>query len=109
MSETVHYKGTLIQVERLENETLEEQCKRLLNNAELPSWCDSYQEMLMDEFYEKYIVHNGILYHVDKVDIDPDSDLFKASIGENGVINFEVRYYNGGCSFEEAIEEALDK
>jgi len=30
MSETEHYKGTLTKVKRLENESLEEQCKRLL-------------------------------------------------------------------------------
>ena len=109
MSETVYYKGTLTPVEKLEGETLEQQCKRLLDNRELPSWCDSYQEILRDEFYQKYVVYNGILYDVDKENIDPESSVFKASVNDNGTINFEVRYYNGGCSFDEAIETALEE
>lgn len=46
MSETVHYKGKLTEVKRLDNETIEEQCKRLMEYKELPSYYDNYQEML---------------------------------------------------------------
>jgi len=34
--------------------------------------------------------------------------VFNASNGKNGEINFEVVYYNGGCSFNDAIERALN-
>jgi hypothetical protein len=107
MSETVHYKGVLRKVERLEGETLEEQCKRLLEDKELPSYFDSYQEFLLDEYYNKMTIQNSIVYSVEKEDVDPDGDIFNASIEENGEIQFEVRYYNGGCGFDEAIEEAI--
>lgn len=107
MSETVHFKGVLIKLERNENESLEEQCKRLMEDKELPSYFDNYQEFLLDSYYHRFAIHNNCLYQVEKEDLDPDGDIFKASLKENGEIDFEVRYYNGGCGFEEAINEAL--
>lgn len=110
MSETVHYRGILREIESDKNETLEEFCKRLLIGKELPSYFDSYQEMLLDEYYQKYIINNGKLYSVDRQKIDFDEDIFMAVKNKNGDgIDFEVKYYNGGCSFNEAIEEALKK
>lgn len=107
MSSTVHYKGILKKVERLEGESLEEQCKRLLENKELPSYFDSYQEYLTDLFYKSMVIHNDTIYKAEKEEIDPDNDIFNATLKDNGEIEFEVRYYNGGCSFDEAIEEAF--
>jgi hypothetical protein len=109
LSETVHYKGVLKKVERYEGETLEEQCKRLMGNKELPSYFDSYEEYLVDENYKKITIQNGVVYRVEKEDVDPDSDIFKANINDKGEIEFEVRYYNGGCGFDEAIEEAVNR
>jgi len=112
MSYYEHYRGTLTKVERLENESLEDQCKRLLEEKMLqevilPEYYDSYAEMLIDEFYKEYYTYNGILYSMYRESIDSDGDIFNANEGENGTINFEVRYYNGGCGFNEAIEEAI--
>ena len=111
MSETVHYKGTLREVYRHENDTLEGQCKRILNgsNKELDIECyDSYKEMLLDEGYYDYIILDDILYSVNKQNIDPDNDVFNMSEEADGTFNFEVKYYNGGCSFIEAIECAFE-
>ena len=107
MSETVHYKGVLRKVERQEGETLEEQCKRLLDNKDIPSYYDSYEECFSDECYDKFTIYNGIIYNIEKEDVGTDEDIFNAKIEDNGEISFEVRYYNGGCGLEEAIEEAL--
>jgi hypothetical protein len=107
MSETVHYKGVLIKIDRFEEENLEEQCKRLLENRELPSYFNSYEECLLDEHYHKMTIQNGEVYRVEKEEVDPDGGMFNASLKENGEIIFEVRYYNGGCGFDEAIEEAM--
>jgi hypothetical protein len=108
LSETVHYKGVLKKVEKQEGEQLEEQCKRLLEDKELPSYFDSYQEWLLDQFYQEIIIQNGVVYRVEKEDVDPYGDIFNASLQSNGEIEFEVRYYNGGCGFDEAIEEAME-
>lgn len=108
MSETVHYRGTLKQAIKLEGENLEEQCKRILKVKALKAYADSYEEMLLDKFYKEYVVRDNILYIVDKREIDTDEDIFSMHEDENGVLNFEVKYYNGGCSFDEAIEEAFE-
>lgn len=108
MSETVHYKGKLKKVERINNEILEDQCKRLLNNIELDSFYDSYAEMLIDEYYDRYIIHNKELYAIEEKEyIDPDCDVFNSQKINDEVIQFEVKYYNGGCGFSEAIGYAL--
>ena len=106
MSETVHYRGTLTIVQCINRETLEEQCRRILGNAELETYNDSYQEQLLSDNYEDYVILNNILYSVEKKDIG-DDDIFIMTNGENETLNFEVRYYNGGCSFDEAIKAAF--
>ena len=106
MSETVHYRGILTVVERLDNETIEEQCKRLWGEDELGSY-DSYEEGLLDENWEKYITNNGILYQVEKKEVG-DDDTFIVTEGKDGILNFEVSYYNGGCSFDEAMGYAFE-
>lgn len=107
MSETVHYKGVLKKVEKFEGESLEEQCKRLLRNKDLPSYHDSYKEYLIDQYYHEMTIQNDIVYRIEKEEVDPDGDIFKANMNDNGEIEFEVRYYNGGCGFNEAIEKAI--
>lgn len=111
MSETVYYKGILKPVDMLIGEGIEERCKRIIGNVELEDYYESYQEKLMDDYdyYEKYVIHNGILYSVEKQNFDPEESIFIANRNDDGTINFEVRYYNGGCSFDEAIDYALSK
>lgn len=112
MSETVRYTGKLKLVENLPNETFEEQCERILNEnnyVELSTYCDSWEEMLCDELYDKYIVYNEKIYKVvEKNYKDVGEDIFEAYKNEDGTIDYEVMYYNGGCSFSEAIEYALN-
>ena len=43
-----------------------------------------------------------------KKELDPDSSLFEAVLYSDGTIEFEVKYYNGGCGFSEAIDHAYD-
>jgi len=109
MSEVVYYKGKLKPVDFLINETLEERCKRIIGDVELEDCYDSYQEKLMDDYdyYEDYIIHNDILYSVEKNRLDPEQSMFTSKRNDDGTVNFEVRYYNGGTSFDEAIEYAL--
>lgn len=107
MSETVHYKGKLRKVEREENETLENQCKRLLENIDLESYYDSYSEMLLDKIYKSYVIHEGVLYSIEGMkSVDCNEDIFISNTTKEGY-EFEVKYYNGCCSFSEAMEYAL--
>ena len=112
MSEIVHYTGKITPVGKLLNETLEEQCKRILaehNYFELNGYCDSWREMLYEELYERYVIACGEVYKViEKNNKNMDYDIFNAHDNEDGTIDYEVMYYDGGCSFNEAIEYALE-
>lgn len=87
MSETVHYKGKLKPTGKTEEE-----------------YCGEGDD-IYDHYYKAVIVH-GMVYEVEKEEIDPYSDLLISNKNEDGTIDFEVKYHNGGCSFNEAIEEA---
>ena len=111
MSEMVHYSGKLIEVERLENQSLEEQCKKIMQNeGNLPRYYDSYEEWLICDGSDKedYIIYNSRLYKANTKEIDPYGDVFIATKNDDGSINFEVQYYNGGCGFSEAVKYALE-
>ena len=88
MSETVHYKGKL----RPTGKTL----------AEFDPNADD-----IGDYYGDAVEVDGLVYTVEKEYVAGDEDIFRSSINDDGTINFEVKYYNGGCSFNEAVEEAL--
>lgn len=91
MSETVHYKGKLTPT----NKTLAE-----------------YDPLAVDihdiEGYQSAVEVNGYIYTVEKSDVDQEDDIYTAELNNDGSIEFEVKYYNGGCGFNEAIETAIE-
>ena len=114
MSETVQYKGKLKFVPKLhKNETLNEQCERILKecdktNIDLDFYEGDFVWAVYDELYNKYVIAGHNVYEIiEKISIDPDYDIFNATQNLDGTIDFHVMYYNGGCSFNEAIEEAI--
>lgn len=112
MSEVVHYTGKIKLVEKLPNESIEEQCRRILTQhkyTELNSYCESWEEMLYEEMYDNYVIVNDNLYEiVEKNDKEYDTDIFNISDNKDGSYDYEVMFYNGGCSFSEAIGIALN-
>jgi len=108
MSETVHYIGklTLVPIEG----DIQNIAKMILQKEgwSLEGYND-FLEALEDWSYKKYIIYNENIYKVDMKESDPYSNMAIATKKEDGTIDFEVRYYNGGCSFSEAIEDALRK
>jgi hypothetical protein len=103
--------GKLKLMPKLENETLEDQCKRIYNEQfgqHKTPWLDSFEEDLMDECYEKFVIYNNDLYEViQKKDMDY-CDMFNLVDNNDGTYNFSLSYYNGGYSFSEAIERAFE-
>ena len=100
MSETEHTKGKLVPT----GKTVEE----YLGDVYLKSWHTDLEEYFQDEYYEKAVLINGYVFEVESKIIEPYEDIFEAELNDDGSYNFEVKYYNGGCGFNEAIEEALD-
>lgn len=111
MSDVVHYKGKIRKVDKLPGESLEDVCKRVANQRgfhELTRWCDTWVELVSDEAYGECAIIDDELFLVEGIKKDLyDQDVFCASKNSDGSFNFEVRYYNGGTSFDEAIEKAL--
>lgn len=108
MSETRHYRGTAVKVSEGAKE-IEAFAKNLLQEhgkTEVPSYCDSWTEYLEDYFYNRFVRINNVLYDTaDKVEVG-EEDVFIAHKYDNGY-KFEVAYYDGGMSFDEAVEEAI--
>lgn len=70
-------------------------------NDVLESWYDNYSE--------KYFVYKNTVYEIiKKVELN-SSDIFEASLNKQDQVEFILSYYNGGCSFTEALETALEK
>jgi hypothetical protein len=108
MSEVVHYKGKLTQVpvDITNDETFKDLC---IKEGYINDCYDSWEECLLEEGCEKYLIVGDKLFVAEYESIDLDDEIIQATDNKDGSYTFEVKYYNGGCSFSEAIEEALDK
>lgn len=112
MSEQVTYKGNIIEVEKetenigdkIWNILTDEQRVELLKNPD--KYSDLREFFLENDLYEDYIISKYKLFKINKCE-KLDYDLFVSSKNSDESIDFAVSYYNGGCSFPEAIEEAL--
>ena len=112
MSETEHWVGKLVPVLCYDDSDLEEQCKFICEGrglTELDSYYESYQEYLEDQYYEEYYIGNNIIYEVKRKEIDPYDDIHNAVKMPDGSIAFEIRWYNGGASYRELLDVALDE
>jgi hypothetical protein len=99
MSETVHYSGKLLPT----NKTAIE----FIGDVKISDSYEDVEEYFADNFYHEAVIVDGKVFTVDREEVDQSGDVFNSHKNADGSIDFEVRYYNGGCSFDEAIEEAL--
>ena len=113
MSQTIRQKGKLKLIPKLEGETLEQQCKRVIEynlNSNINNYEDyynSYEEQLLDEFYNSYYSYHGNLYELEYEDLDCSYDFAEGNLNEDGSIDFHVMYYNGGASLSEILDEVM--
>lgn len=110
MSQTETHVGKLKLVPKLENEDLELQCKRLLNNEPLYEYCDTYEEMLEGSrlYGCKYIISKTDIYEIIEDYSCEGDDIFNANKNSDGTISYVTSFYNGGCSFSEALGYCLE-
>ena len=113
MSETVHYRGIATKIDQPNDKTLIDVAKDILKerNKEIADYYDNAIECLCDSYYREFFYHSKtqVLYKLDNNEYEPDEDIIRAEPKENGTIEYELRYYNGGAGFDECIEEAFDK
>lgn len=107
MSEIDHYKGRLEPV-LICNGDLEGAAKGLYGNRpQLPEYYDNYLEWLVESGEHYVNADNTAIYVVQKEKIDAYDDIMTAIKGDDESISFEVKYYNGGCSFGEALDNSI--
>ena len=106
MSYTEHFSGTLTPI-KIKN-TLEETAKDIVEfqGDKLETYHNNYIDALNDYQYKEYVVLNDKIYKVEMKEFDGEDDIFESKLNADGSISFELRYYNGGCGFDEAIKEA---
>jgi hypothetical protein len=108
MSEMEAWKGTLIEIYIPEIYTTWEQQVTYLQTLGL-----HFEDLNIEDewFYEResdVVRCDGKWYKLLKKEkFDPYDSIFKAIKKEDEEIDFILHYYNGGCCFSEALEEAL--
>jgi hypothetical protein len=118
MSETKHQKGKLVPIIRKKEETVKSQIKSVLGDdfiEALWDWDedDSDTQNVNDQIHynnleNEYQFINSTLYKVINFEnLDPDDSITKVYKNEDGSINFEFRYYNGGTCLSELLEENI--
>jgi len=113
MSDYESHKGTLHPTEYTKREIVEE----FINNYQDTEYISDYKDkeltddIIADIWWEidNYIEVQGKIYRVQDTQFDPDSDIFEMEENEDGTLDYHLRYYNGGCGFQEAMETAARK
>jgi len=107
MSKMEFLTGKLIHIGPKALQTLEDVATIILAKENHQIDYETAVECLQNEFYREYVIVLGKIYKVEMSTKDANYDVFQASKNEDGTISFTLKYYNGGCSFNEAIERAL--
>lgn len=110
MSDYERHNGTLIRINPNEGESFDDMLLRVLkeNKIDVVESKDNLTKYFIDELWETHYIHNGVLYKIDNTECDDSSDIYEARINPNGNISYTLRFYNGGCSFGEALDTALE-
>lgn len=114
MSETERNTGKLIP-RLFPGLTLEEQAKAACKyyGYDFEPEYDSWLDCLCDHGYREVYIHNRIIYEIhncrDLEVEDPNVQITRAVINDDDTIDYELQYYNGGGSFDEVLEFALEK
>lgn len=104
MSETVHYTGRIMEI-NLGDLTVSEKKEILKGRGfDIEDYGDGDWEC------EKLHIINGRIFEVlEKQSHDADGDIMEAKEEDDGSISFNLRYYNGGCGFDEALGTAMKR
>lgn len=113
MSEQETVVGKFVELYKTSNMTIEEKCEQicLLNGKKLEDeeYYESYEELLMEEFYMRYFVYGDRVFELlEFADFDDD---YYCNLTEekDGVFSFSASFYNGGTYLAEVLGEALEE
>lgn len=120
MSEMKHYVGKLKEVYSGSKETFEEMCHRILLKENVVGtdeivedyYYSEWSNVLQENLYDKYIVtvdknYEKHLFMIsEKREVHEGCDVYNMHKNINGEYEYEVIYYDGGTSFDDAINFA---
>lgn len=120
MSEMKHYVGKLKEVYPGSKETFEEMCHRILLEGNVVGtdeivedyYYSEWSKVLQENLYDKYIVtvdknYEKHLFMIsEKREVHEGCDVYNMHKNINGEYEYEVIYYDGGTSFDDAINFA---
>jgi len=114
MSDYEHKKGRIRPCERLKEETDENYFKRVLIEKK---WVEDYWDeddpigiIYNLNLEDKYFYLNENIYEVlEMEDLDPYDTIKVLNEQSDGTYTFEMRWYNGGGSLGELLEDNLTK
>ena len=109
MSETETHKGKLTLLYRgsLSVESLaRDLC--IERGIKQHEWETTWTEAFTNNIQDMVLVSDQF-YFIHDEDHGGDDDIFVAEKENDGSISYMVRYYNGCCSFPEALQEAMRK
>jgi len=110
VSEYEHWKGTL---KRVIDKTAEQLCKEYYGVTELKDYYSDWEDALSDLSYKDgFVIIDGDIYTTDLQEQQDVDDFFAigsaGELNEDGSISVHVRFYNGGCSLNDALRCALE-
>lgn len=109
MSDTELHSGKLRLLEKIEGESLEQQCRRLwIENGK------NDEEFDFDEFFydmnRKYVKLKEQVWELfDHNKMDSGDSFCKMTPSPDGSYSFITSFYNGGTYLEEMLEDALEE
>lgn len=120
MSEIKHYVGKLKEVFPYPEETFEEMCHRILLEENVIGkdeivedyYYSEWSAVLEENLYDKYIVtvdkdyEKHLFIISEKKKVSDGCDVYNMHENVNGEYEYEVVYYDGGTSFDDAINFA---
>ena len=113
MSETVHYKGIATKVYQENGKTVLETAEDLLKqrNIVMADYYANAIECLCSIFSYEFFFYPGTqsLYALTCEGFKEEDEIAKAKEIGQDTFEYELRFYNGGTSFDECLTEAFDK
>lgn len=120
MNETVHYRGKLQLLKKLDGENLEKQCERILNDFVLQGnqlslkEFDSYQETIQYGLIDnEFIIIGDDLYRILAKRYISENNIFEVTDNNDGTFDYEIKYFdsylNHMYGFDDILRQSFEK
>ena len=113
MSETVHYRGIATQINIPRDKSLVNVAEEILKerNIKILEYYDNTLEQLCSDYPYEYFfdARTGSLYKLDNEEFEMNDEIIIAKEKSETIVEYELRYYNGGAGFSECLEEAFNE